>query len=109
MQRFYLLMAIVGFAAPNYFVLQQSLLTGNWLLWRDFSETFSLAFANFVASAFMSDLVVLLPVTFAWMLHEARRLELKRVWLYLVLAPLFGLSFALPLFMYARQGKLEQA
>lgn len=99
MRPFYLIMAVIGFALPNYFALRQSLQTGNWLLWRDVGETSALAFRNFVSAAFVGDLMLLLPVALVWMVVEARRLKLKRAWLF---APL-----ALPLFLYIREGRLE--
>jgi len=108
MKKFYLIMTIIGFAVPNYFVLRQSLLTDNWLLWRKPLETSELVFANFASSAFMTDLMILLPIFFIWMIYEASNINMKRVWLYIPLALLFGLSFALPLFLYVRQRHLEQ-
>ena len=30
MKKFYLVLAIIGFIAPNIFVIQESLATGNW-------------------------------------------------------------------------------
>lgn len=107
MRTFYLWMMVLGFAVPNYFVLRQSLETGNWLLWRNPTETSALAFHNFVSSAFVSDLFILLPLMLVWMLVETKRLNMRHVWVYLALSPLFGLSFTLPLFLYFRQGKLE--
>jgi hypothetical protein len=38
---------------------------------------------------------------------EASRLEMKNPWLYLLATLLVGLSFALPLFLYFRERKLE--
>ena len=101
-QIFYAVMTLCGLLLPNFFVLRESLATDNWLLWADPVQTAELAFANQVASAFVSDLFLVVATAFAWMTREARRLRIRRVGLYMLATMVFGLAFGLPLFLYAR-------
>ena len=40
---------------------------------------------------------------------EGRRLGMERLWVHVLLNLLVGVSFALPVFLYVREGKIEQA
>ncbi len=99
----YLLLAIIGFLLPYYF------------FFRFFGEGgFSLSslvgqlFANNLSAAFVVDLFISIIVFWVYLFAEANRLQMKNTMLY-VLATLFvGLSFALPLFLYFRERKLEE-
>jgi hypothetical protein len=95
----FLLLAVVGFIAPYYFFLQV----------REF-DLIAL-FQQFSASAVLSgiamDLLVSVIVYWFFMLTEAKKLEMKNPWVYLLATVLVGLSFALPLFLYFRERKLE--
>lgn len=99
----YLLLAVIGFLGPNYFVLMHGLETGNWLLYTNIPLTFTLAFANDVSTAFLVDLMLVVLVFCFWMFPDARRREVPRPWLYLLLTMAFGLAFGWPLYLYARE------
>ena len=95
----FLALTIIGFIAPYYFYLQVHDLDLNAL------------FQQFVASKILSgtamDLLISVIVFWFFMFTEARKLDMKNVWIYLLSTFLVGLSFALPLFLYFRERKLE--
>jgi len=53
------------------------------------------------------DLLVSVIVFWFFMFTEARKLQMKNAWVYLLATLLVGLSFALPLFLYFRERKLQ--
>jgi hypothetical protein len=55
------------------------------------------------------DLVVSSLVFWVWVFHEARRLRLPHPWVFVLANLVVGLCFALPLFLYFRQRRLERA
>lgn len=59
-------------------------------------------------SSLLVDVLVVLVAAWVLMLVEARRLGIRRVWLYLVLAPVVAVAFALPLFLAVRERRLAQ-
>jgi hypothetical protein len=61
---------------------------------------------NFMKGAAM-DLTVSVIVFWIYVFMEANRLQMKNPWLYLLATLLVGLSFALPLFLYFRERRLE--
>jgi hypothetical protein len=95
----FLVLAIIGFIAPYYFFLQVN----------DFDLT--ALFQQFAASKILSgtamDLLVSVIVFWFFMFTEAKKLDMKNAWVYLLATFLIGLSFALPLFLYFRERKLE--
>ncbi len=95
----FLILTIIGFIAPYYFFLQV----------RDFNlnELFRLFSASKILSGVAMDLLVSVIVFWFFMFTEARKLQMKNAWLYLLATLLVGLSFALPLFLYFRERKLE--
>ena len=105
MKKRYFLLAILGFIVPNIFVIQESIATGNILLWLDPIATFNGMFANRIASAFMTDLLFVVLVFFLWSYHEAQKYQIKNVWLIWLLTMLFGIAGAFPLFLYLREDK----
>jgi dolichyl-phosphate-mannose--protein O-mannosyl transferase len=108
MKKTYLLLTVIGFVLPNYFVLKESLDSGNILLWRDIPATFSGMFANNISSAFMMDLLFVVALFLFWSLQESRRLGIKQVWRFWLFTFLFGIASGLPLFLYFRALKLEE-
>jgi hypothetical protein len=101
----YVLLALIGLAgtwAQGLGYLRLGLLGGNLQFWKD-------AFAA-PASAFLSvDILVLGAAVFAWIFGEARRLGIAARWAWACLfGGLFiGISFAVPLFMAARERRLR--
>ena len=60
-----------------------------------------------VLSGIAMDLLVSVIVFWFYMFTEANKLRMKNSWIYVVATMLVGLSFALPLFLYFRESKLE--
>ena len=95
----FLVLTIIGFIAPYYFFLQV----------REFD--LNTVFQQFAASKILSgtamDLLISVIVFWFFMFTEAKKLEMKNAWVYFLATLLVGLSFALPLFLYYREVKLE--
>ena len=108
MQRTYLILAIMGFIAPNILVAIESFETGNILLWIHPMATVTGMFANRISSAFVIDLLFAVVVFFAWSYFEARRFEIKNIWGVWALTLLFEMAGALPLFLYKREKELKK-
>ena len=64
-------------------------------------------FANGVAGAFAIDIIVSAVVVAALVLIEGRRLGVRHLWAPL-LGILVGVCFALPLFLYLRERRLDE-
>ena len=105
----YLLLAVVGFAVPTALVVRESLATGNWLLWADPAATSAGMFANRIATIFSLDLLLATAAFLAFAFAESRRLRMPRPWAIAALTLAFGLSGALPLFLYLRERRLAPA
>ena len=103
MKNLYLLLAIIGFAIPNYFVLQEGLASGNWLLWADMKLTLSEMFANLTATAFVSDLLFVVLVFFIWAFVDAKQRGARPPWLYFILTMFLGLAGGFPLYLWSRE------
>ncbi len=100
----YLLGAIVGTIIPYYFLIQFVLQNGF-----DVPLFVQQMFANPIATMFALDLFISSFVFWIFLYAEGRRLEMGNMWLYVVLNLCVGLSLALPLFLYFREGALESA
>lgn len=96
----YLAAAVLGTALPYYhlvpFLLDEGL---------DLSLFVEQLFANAVSSTFAVDLLISSFVFWIFMEYEGRRLAISHRWLYVVCSLTVGLSLALPLFLYVREGK----
>ena len=64
------------------------------------------AYVNAAAASLTNDLFALATATIIFMVIEGRRLEIRFLWLYLLLSPLIAISFSFPLFLLARHLKL---
>jgi len=64
-------------------------------------------FANNISAFFAVDLIISIIVFWFYMVAEANKLQMKNWWLYLLASLAVGLSFALPLFLYFRERKLQ--
>jgi hypothetical protein len=91
MKTLYAVLAVPGFLLP----LSQ--------LFRPFDlpAFLTLPFVNPISTMFAFDLIVSCLVF--WMFVVAERRHVRRPWLYIALTLLVGLSFALPMFMLARE------
>ncbi|QOI98146.1 MAG: DUF2834 domain-containing protein [Flammeovirgaceae bacterium] len=105
MKIIYLILAVIGFIAPNIFVAIESVETGNILLWLDPTATLSGMFGNRIATAFIVDLLVVVFIFFFWTYHEAKLHGIKNVWVIWVLTMLFGMAGTFPLFLYLRESR----
>jgi Protein of unknown function DUF2834 len=105
MKTTYLILAIIGFIAPNIPVVEESCKTGNWLFWLDPAATLNGMFGNAISTAFIIDLLIAVLVFFIWTYAESKKYGIKRVWLYWIITMLFGLGGTLPLFLYIRESK----
>lgn len=108
MRSLYAFLAIVGFIAPNILVFNESVETGNILLWLDPAATLGGMFGNRIAAAFVTDLLCVVLVALIWIVIESKRLNMKNSWIYIVLTLLFGLAGPLPLFLYQREKALSK-
>lgn len=105
MKRIYLLLALIGFIAPNVLVVAESVESGNILLWTHISDTFSAMFTNRISTIFMIDLLFALVVFFIWSFSQKALVGTKKIFTTWILTLLFGLAGGLPLFLYFREGK----
>lgn len=96
----YLGFAIIGFIIPNYFVLMESISTGNWLLWLDPKSTTAGMFHNLISTAFTADLLVAVAVFFIWSYQISKKYNIKNIWIYWALTMLFGVAGPFPLLLY---------
>jgi len=103
MKNIWLFLAIFGFIAPNIFVFQESLETGNILLYANPNATVAAMFANTISTAFIVDLLFVVMVFVIWTYGEAKQFGIKKVWIIWLLTMLFGIAGAFPLFLYLKE------
>jgi hypothetical protein len=99
----FLILAIIGFIVPYYFFLQLSSDENGFNLPLLIQPFFA---NNFMKGAAM-DLTISVIVFWVYAFAESGRLGMKNPWVYVLATLLVGLSFALPLFLYSRERKLE--
>ncbi len=98
----FLLLAVIGLVVPYWFLFK--FLGANGL---NVSLLIQQLFANDISAFFAVDLVISIIVFWIYMVSEAKRLQMKNGWLYILASLTVGLSFALPLFLYFRERKLQ--
>ena len=98
----FLLLAVLGFIAPYYFI-SRFLFENNF----DALRLFQQMFLNTGTTAFAADLFISVLAFWIFVFIETSRLGMRNAWLYLAATVLVGLSFALPLFLYFRERRLE--
>ena len=103
MKNTYLVLAILGFVVPYFFFLQISPENGF-----DLPALLQPLFSNNLLRGTAMDLLISVIAFWVYMFAEAGRLQMKNSWVYLLATLLVGLSFALPLFLYFRERKLER-
>ena len=94
MQIIYIVLSVVGLVLPYSQFL--SFIVDNSL---NLSLFFEQLFANQISSFFAFDVFVSSAVFWVFVFREGRRLQMKWLWIYIVLSLTIGLSFALPLFL----------
>lgn len=98
----YIVLAALGILAPYYFLFRFLGASGF-----NISLLIEQLFANDISTFFAVDLVISILVFWVWMTAEANKLKMENWWLYVLASLTVGLSFALPLFLYFRERKLE--
>lgn len=104
LKHLYLTLAVIGFVVPYYFFL--AFLRAYGLDGRRFVDEI---FATRISTFFAADLLLSCVVFVRYLRQEAARYGIGHWWLYLVALLTVGLSFALPLFLYVRESRLESA
>lgn len=104
-QILYLVLAAVGLVSTWYHNLSFVAVTGS-LSPADFVAA---AFANHAASSLGWDVCVACAAFLTFVSTESRRLGLKHVWLYYVLALAVAFAFAGPLFLFVRERAMRRA
>ena len=102
MKNIFLVLAILGFITPYYFFLQVPPESVS-----NIAGLVQPLFANNFMKGVGMDLTVSVIAFWVFVFAEANRLQMKNAWLYLAATLMVGLSFALPLFLYFRERKLE--
>ena len=64
-------------------------------------------YANPAAASLTNDLLLLMAAAWVFMWVEGRRLGMRHLWVYFLLSPTVAISVAFPLFMMARERRLE--
>ncbi|MGB3587335.1 MAG: DUF2834 domain-containing protein [Tunicatimonas sp.] len=96
----YLAMAIIGAVLP-YYQLFQFIAENGWGL----MEYIEQLFINDASSMVAIDLLISCVVFWIFLYFEGHRLQIPKLWIYVVIHIFIGLSAALPLFLYARERK----
>ena len=100
MKNFYLIAAAIGAVAPfaMYF--------GYLAYVPGSSSALSLAWGNPIAAATLTDFTISCLVFWPFVFVESKKLGIRYWWLFVVTNIFIGLSFALPAFLYLREGRL---
>lgn len=98
----YLLLAVIGFILPYYFLI-------SFLTTYGFNSRLFLIqlFGTPGSTFFAVDLLISCVVFMLFLKREAGRHAMRHQWVYWISLFTVGLSFALPLFLWAREGQLE--
>lgn len=96
----YLVLALIGFVTAMYFNAKATIGAEDYLAaWFTTSADLVLAF----------DLTVVALAAGVFMVIEARRIGMKKVWVYLLLSGVTALAFTFPLFLAMRERHLSKA
>ncbi|WP_308170411.1 DUF2834 domain-containing protein [[Mycobacterium] fortunisiensis] len=66
-------------------------------------DLFRSGYVNYGSSSLSNDLILLALAAFVFMIVEARRIGVPKVWIYLVLSAVVAVSVAFPLYLIRRQ------
>jgi hypothetical protein len=104
LRHLYLVLCVVGAVLPYSQLIP-------WIATHglDFPLFFQELLSTGISGFFAWDVIVSAVVLVAFVLSEGRRLELSHLWLPILATLLVGVSLGLPLFLYLRQRKLDQA
>lgn len=93
----------MGFIAPTILVLQESIETGNILLYTNPLSTIDGMFANRISTIFMIDLLFTVLVFFIWTYTDGKKYGVKNIGLVWGLSMLLGLAGGFPLYLYMKE------
>ena len=104
MRAFYAVAAVLGTVVPWAFF-------ASYIAAGDLSVPGALRdlFPNGAAGGFAADVLISIAVFWAWSWVDARRHGVPRWWLVLPAGSCVGLSLALPLYLFLREGSAERA
>lgn len=94
--------ALTSLHLPQY--LQAGFVEGTRQFWVD-----ALVQSNAAGRFLVVDIFFLALAVLTWMLLEARRLQMRGIWLYLAVALFVGISLAVPVFLGMRERALLRA
>lgn len=103
MQIAYIILSLLGLILPYSQFL--SFMANNGL---NLALFFEQLFANKISGFFAFDIFVSSVVFWVFVFTEGKRLQMKLLWIYVVLNLTIGLSFALPLFLLRRSQNLSK-
>jgi uncharacterized integral membrane protein len=98
----YAVLAVVGAVAPWYFNLQLASAGGFGL-----GSFLAGVFANPASSSIGVDILIGACAFTIWMVAEARRLQMKHWWSYIVISFFVAFACACPLFLLMRERRLR--
>ena len=98
----FLLFALIGLLVPYWFLFKFLGVNGFNL-----PLLLQQLFANNTSTFFAVDLILSIVLFWFYSYDEAKKYQMKNWWIYLLASLSVGLSFALPLFLYFRERKLE--
>jgi hypothetical protein len=103
----YLILAILGFVIPYYFLVRFLIEQGSYIPLFNIPLLVSQLFVNDISAFFAVDLIISTIVFWVWLVAETGRLQMNNSWVYILASLTVGLSFALPLFLYFREDRLQ--
>jgi len=101
-RKLYLFLAFVGFVLPYYFFVSFLVTNGP-----DLPLLFDQLLANDISTFFAVDLIITAIVFWAFLYRESQRYEVRNWWTFILATLVVGPSFALPLFLYFRESRIE--
>ena len=102
LRHLYLVLAILGAALPLSQFVPAAVIGG-----LSVSAMVADLSATRITAGFTLDLLVAAVVGIAFMIAEARRLQIRATWIALVGTVLIGFSFGLPFFLFLRERELS--
>ena len=103
MKQTYIVLCVLGFALPYYFLIPFVLTNGLHI-----PLLVSQLFANPISSFFGADVIVSSLALWAFIYHETRKQPVKIWWLAIIANLAVGVSLGLPLFLLLREIELEK-
>jgi hypothetical protein len=104
-QALFAMLSIAGLVATWYFNLRFMEESGGTFSVVEFVRG---GYANSAASSLSNDLLVGTLAFVVFSFAEARRLAMRHWWIYLVLTFAVAFAFAFPLFLFARERRLQE-